>query len=165
MKTLTQTVGIALLGMSMAISLTACNSRDESAEFAAAEAAKTRPRAAAPVVPAKCYDCGTITSIEQLKVKGEGTGIGAVIGAVAGAAAGRQVGDGRGQDAATVAGAVGGGMAGHEIEKRMRGTTYYRVTVAMESGGTRTADVESLNGLTTGSKVKVIGNNLQIAGN
>ena len=99
-----------------------------------------------------------------MKSKGEGSGLGAVLGAVAGAVVGHQVGDGRGKDAATVAGAVGGGFAGNEIEKRVKGTTYYHVTVAMEDGGTRTADVDALNGLSTGSRVKIIGNSLQTAG-
>jgi uncharacterized protein YcfJ len=145
MKTLTQSLSIALLGLSLA-SLTACKSPAE-------------PEVAAPP---KCYECGTITSVEQMKAKGEGTGIGIAIGAVIGAVAGHQVGDGRGQDAATVAGAVGGGFVGNEVEKRARGTTYYHVTVAMEhGGGMRTVDVDAMNGLSTGSHVKIVGNNLQ----
>ncbi len=149
--------------MSLAVSLTACKSENESAEFAAAEAASKARSRAAPV-PAQCFDCGTVTSIEQMKAKGDASGVGAVAGAVVGAVVGHQIGDGRGQDAATVVGAVGGGLAGHEIEKRVRGTIYYHVTVAMENGGTREVDVNVLNGLSTGSKVKVIGNNLQLAG-
>lgn len=154
MKTLTQTISLALLSMSLVFSLTACREEPEPA----ARVAKSSP------APAKCYDCGTVTNIEQMKAKGDASGVGAVAGAVVGAVIGRQIGDGRGQDAATVAGAVGGGFAGNEIEKRVKGTIYYRVTVTMENGGTRAVDVNSLNGLSTGSKVKIVGNNLQLAG-
>src|SRR5689334_5054639 len=97
MKTLTQSMSVALLGMSLAIPLTACDTR---AEPVAAVA--NRP-AAAP----KCYDCGTITNVEPMTAKGEGTGLGMVVGAVAGAVVGHQIGDGKGRDAATVIGAVG----------------------------------------------------------
>lgn len=115
--------------------------------------------------PPKCHDCGTITGIEQMKVKGKGTGMGMVLGAVAGAVVGHQIGNGRGNDAATAVGAVGGGFAGNEIEKRARGTTYFHVTVSMEDGtGTRTIDVEALNGLSNGSRVKFVGNSLQVMG-
>ena len=100
-----------------------------------------------------------------MKAKGKGSGLGAVVGAVAGAVVGHQIGSGRGQDAATVAGAVGGGFAGNEVEKRVKGTTYFHITVAMDAGGTRTLDVDALNGVTTGTRVNVVGNNLQIASN
>lgn len=153
MKTLTQSISITLLGL-LAIPLTACDSRAEPE----ARAAPVKQVAAAP----RCYDCGTITNIEQMKTKGEGTGLGMVLGAVAGAVVGHQVGDGRGQDVATVAGAVGGGFAGNEIEKRAKGTNYFQVTVTLDNGGaTRTVDVASMNGLGNGSRVKIVGNNLQ----
>lgn len=149
MKTLTQSLSLTVLSLSLAFFLSSC--RDEAAPVA-------------PKAVAKCQDCGTISGIEQMTVKGDGSGIGAVAGAVVGAVIGHQIGDGKGQDAATVAGAIGGGFAGNEIEKRAKGTVYYHVTVAMETGGTRSVDVESLNGLATGSRVRVIGNNLHIAG-
>jgi hypothetical protein len=38
------------------------------------------------------------------------------------------------------------------------------VTVAMEDHSTRVVDVDAMNGLGTGSKVSVVGNNLQVAG-
>ena len=156
MKTLTRSLSVILLGTSLGVSLTACDSRAE--PEARAEPVRV---AAAP----KCYDCGTITNVEQMTAKGEGTGLGMVIGAVAGAVAGHQVGDGRGQDAATVGGAVVGGYAGNEIEKRVKGTKYFQVTVTLDNGGaTRTVDVASMNGLGNGSRVKIVGNNLQALG-
>lgn len=95
----------------------------------------------------------------------ESTGVGIVLGAVAGAVVGHQIGDGKGQDAATVIGAVGGGIAGNEIEKHVKGTPYFHVTIAMDhGGGTRTVNVGSMNGLVSGSRVKIVGNNLQALG-
>jgi len=155
MKTSIRVVSVVLLGAS----LVACNKADpqQSGQRDASSVASAIP------APPVCNDSGTITSIEELKVKGSGSGVGIVLGAVAGAVIGHQVGDGRGQDVATAAGAIGGGFAGNEIEKRVKGTSYFHVTVAMENGGTQTVDVEALNGLATGSKVKVLGSNLQLA--
>jgi outer membrane lipoprotein SlyB len=156
----------SLMAFALAATLAGCNSTAQTP--AATEPARTSPPAvhvaSTPPAPAKCYDCGSITNVEQMTSKGTGSGMGAVIGAVAGAVAGHQVGEGRGKDAATVAGAIGGGFAGNEIEKRVRGSIYYHVTVAMEDGTTRAVDVDAMNGLGTGSKVKVVGNNLQVAG-
>ncbi len=153
MKTLTQTMSVALLGMSLAIPLTACDSKAEPG---------VAPVLVSRAAPAKCYDCGTISNIQKRTDEGEASGLGIVLGAVAGAVVGHQVGDGRGQDAATVVGAVGGGIAGNEIEKHVKGTPYFHVTVQMDNGGgTRTINVGSMNGLANGSRVKVVGNNLQ----
>jgi outer membrane lipoprotein SlyB len=156
MKTLTQSMSVVLLGLSLA-PLAAC---DSGAEPAAAAPAPVQ--VASRPAPEKCYECGTITSFEEMKAKGKGTGMGIAIGAVLGAVAGHQVGDGRGKDAATVGGAVVGGFAGNEVEKRARGTTYFHVTIAMEHGGMRTVDVDAMNGLSAGSHVKIVGGNLQV---
>jgi len=118
--------------------------------------------ASGPAV-ADCDDCGTVSSIQEQKEKGDASGAGAVIGAVVGGMAGRQVGSGRGQDAATATGAVAGGVAGHQVERRMNSEVFYAVTVKMDEGGSRTVNVDELNGLTVGSKVKVSGGNLEMA--
>lgn len=164
MKTPIQTLSITLLGPFLAVALGACSPADGT-PASSAEVARAPAHVARPAPPRVCDNCGTIASIETLKAKGKGSGLGIVAGAVVGAVVGHQIGSGRGNDAATVAGAVGGGFAGNEIEKRAKGTTYYHVSVSMDSGGMRTLDVESLNGLSTGSRVKVIGNSLQVAGN
>lgn len=115
-----------------------------------------------PAPVASCFDCGTVSNIEEISIKGKGSGIGAVTGAVIGGVAGHQVGGGRGKDVATVAGAAGGAYAGHEAEKRYNATKEYRVTVALENGGSRTVNMGSLNGVSVGSRVKVVGNGLQL---
>jgi outer membrane lipoprotein SlyB len=99
------------------------------------------PKPAAPrAVVAACATCGVIESVQAVKYKGDGTGLGAVAGGVAGAVLGNQVGKGNGRKAMTVIGAVGGGMAGHEIEKQARATTAYEVRVRMEDGTVRTLE-------------------------
>lgn len=99
------------------------------------------PKAAAPrAVVATCATCGVIESVQAIKRKGQGSGLGAVAGGVAGAVLGNQVGKGHGRDAMTVIGAVGGGVAGHEIEKQARATTVYQVRVRMEDGTVRTLE-------------------------
>ena len=153
MKTLTQSTSIALLGMSLLIPLAACDSKAEPV---------SGPVQVSRAEPPKCYDCGTISGIRERTKEGESSGLGIAIGAVVGAVAGHQVGDGRGKDAATVGGAVAGGYAGNEIEKHAKGTPYFHVSVAMDNGGgTRTVNVASMNGLASGSRVRIVGNNLQ----
>jgi outer membrane lipoprotein SlyB len=155
MKAMTPSVGTALLGLALAIPLTACDSR--------AEPDATRVVVAS--APAPCSVCGTISQIQKMTDEAESSGVGIVLGAVAGAVVGHQIGDGKGQDAATVIGAVGGGIAGNEIEKHVKGTPYFHVTIAMDNGGgTRTVNVTSMNGLVSGSRVKIVGNNLQALG-
>lgn len=149
MTTLTRTFCIAG-ALAFAAALTGCK-EDETSAVATA--------------PARvCHDCGTISAIEPMSRKGEASGAGAVMGAVAGAVIGHQFGgNDRSRDMATAGGAVAGGVAGHEIEKRKNTEHWYHVTVAMNDGGTRTVDVTSLNGMAVGSKVKVVGNSLQVA--
>src|SRR5688572_5563579 len=147
MKTLTRSMSVALAGLALAIPLTACDSKAEPG---------VKPVLVSRAAPPKCYDCGTISNVQERTDDAKPSGLGIVIGAVAGAVVGHQVGDGRGQDAATVVGAVGGGVAGNEIEKRVRGTPYFHVTIAMDNGGgTRTVNVGSMNGLASGSRVKI----------
>jgi outer membrane lipoprotein SlyB len=87
---------------------------------------------------AVCGHCGVIEGVREVKVKGQGSGIGAVAGGVLGAAVGNQMGGGNGRKAMTVLGAVGGGLAGHEIEKQVRSETVYEVRVRMDDGNVRT---------------------------
>jgi outer membrane lipoprotein SlyB len=112
--------------------------------------------------PPVCADCGTIASISQQKAPGQGSGAGAVLGAVTGGLVGHQVGGGTGKKIATVAGAVGGAYAGHQVEKRVRSTTYYTVGVNMEDGSYRSVEVADVSNLSVGSKVRVVGNSLQL---
>lgn len=95
------------------------------------------PARATAAAPAPCAVCGVVESVQAVKQKGPGTGVGAVAGGVVGAALGNQIGKGAGRTAMTVLGAVGGGLAGHEIEKNVRSQTLYDVQVRMDDGSTR----------------------------
>jgi outer membrane lipoprotein SlyB len=86
---------------------------------------------------ATCAECGVIESTREIDTGGGGSGIGAVGGAVVGGVLGHQVGGGRGKDLATVAGAVGGAVAGNEIEKQVKSTKSYEVTVRLDNGSSR----------------------------
>ncbi len=132
------------------------------------QAAATKPASSsytearpAPAPAAVCQDCGTITTITAIKVKGSGTGMGAVAGAIAGVAAGNQVGDGKGTDVAKVVGAIGGAYAGNQAEKYIRSETVFDVAVRMDNGTTRTVRVADAASVSSGTRVRVVGSNLE----
>lgn len=104
----------------------------------------------------KCAECGVIESTRQIDERGEGSGLGAVGGAVLGGVLGHQVGNGRGQDLATVVGAVGGVVAGNEIEKRVKSTKSYEVTVRLDDGSSRLIHEANPPAWHTGDRVRVV---------
>jgi outer membrane lipoprotein SlyB len=114
---------------------------------------------AATRVAAVCAHCGVVESVVAVKRKGEGTGLGAVAGGVLGGVVGHQMGNGNGNKAMTVLGAVGGGLAGHEVEKRARGTTVYQVHVRMDDNTERT--LEQAEPPHVGARVEVQGGTLR----
>jgi outer membrane lipoprotein SlyB len=116
------------------------------------------------MAPRLCSTCGVVDSIEKIRQAGEGSGAGAVIGAIVGGVIGHQFGKGRGQDVATAAGAVGGAVAGHESEKQIRADTFYRVSIRMDDGRSRTIDVKDTKGLFVGAKVRVNGSTIEPMG-
>lgn len=105
---------------------------------------------------ASCYDCGTVTRIEQIGTATGGT-TGAVLGGVVGAAAGRELADdessGR-RTAATVAGAAAGALAGRAIQRNVSGARY-NIHVRMDDGRTVTVTQDDLGGIREGSQVRV----------
>lgn len=139
---------------------------EETAEAEPAPKPRPKPRPVAPPEPPPpppvCNECGTVASVTPVTEKGQGSGAGAVIGAIAGGVIGHQFGGGRGKDVATAGGAVLGGVAGHEVEKRARSTTYYRIAVNMENGSVQTVNVPDPAGIGPGTKVRVVGNSIQV---
>jgi len=107
-----------------------------------------------------CTSCGVVTSVNAIKQQGEGSGLGAVAGGVVGGLLGNQVGGGTGKKIATVAGAAGGAFAGHQVEKNMKSSTHYEVTVKMDDGAVRTFPFDAQPAFQTGSKVRVVNGNL-----
>ena len=115
---------------------------------------------AANVAFAKCDNCGSVTGVKTVEIKGEGTGLGAVAGGVIGGVLGHQVGGGRGKDVATVAGAAGGAYAGHQVEKNAKSKTQYQVIVKLESGESRTFTYNAATAYKVGDKIKVVDSKL-----
>jgi outer membrane lipoprotein SlyB len=113
--------------------------------------------AAAPI----CTNCGTVESVRQVELEGQGTGLGAVAGGVAGGLLGNQFGSGKGKTAMTVLGAVGGGLAGNQVEKKARSETVYRVSVRMQDGSVGT--FQQSQSFAVGTKVVVEGKSLRMA--
>ena len=109
---------------------------------------------------AACNNCGTVTNVKTVKVKGEGSGMGAVAGGVLGGVLGHQVGGGRGKDVATVAGAAGGAYVGHQTEKNMKSKTQYQVIVKLETGESRTFTYNAATAYRVGDKIKIVDNKL-----
>jgi outer membrane lipoprotein SlyB len=111
---------------------------------------------------AVCTYCGTVQHVQEVKEKGQGSGLGAVGGAVVGGLLGNQVGGGTGKKLATIAGAAGGAFAGHEIEKNVRANTAYDVQVRMEDGSVR--NFRRTEPIAVGTRVTVDGNTLRVGG-
>lgn len=104
----------------------------------------------------QCYDCGTVTRIEQASNVPSATGavVGGVVGAVAARQAARNATDSSGrQNAATVAGAAAGAAAGHAIQNRTAMT--YNIYVRMADGRQSVVSQGSLDGIREGSYVEL----------
>jgi outer membrane lipoprotein SlyB len=108
-----------------------------------------------------CLDCGVVESVREVEVKGEGTGLGAVAGGVVGGVLGHQVGSGRGKDVMTVLGAAGGALAGHQVEKKVRSTKHWEVTVRLDGGATRTISMPSQPAWRAGDRVRIVNDAIQ----
>ena len=129
----------------------------------AGSVAAQNPSSMTPATPAAstkaCTSCGTIQSIRYVEQKGQGSGAGAVVGGVLGGVVGHQFGSGRGNTVATVAGVGVGAVAGNEVEKNVKKTSYYAITVKLDSGGTRTVSQSAKPGLREGDRVRIDSNN------
>lgn len=145
---------------------TVANTTKKPTTSPAPQAAQARPRAPVQVannapVSTRCAECGVIASVQEIDTKGKGTGLGAVGGAVVGGLLGNQVGGGRGQDVMTVVGAVGGAVAGNEVEKRVKSTKSYTITVRFDDGTTRAFSQTTAPAWNTGDKVKIVNGAIQ----
>jgi outer membrane lipoprotein SlyB len=97
---------------------------------------------AAPVEAPKPVPAGTLGVVESVKEVSQpaekSNGVGPIVGGIAGAVLGNQVGHGTGRTIATVLGAAGGALGGKEIEKNVRSTKHWEVTVRLDDGSYRT---------------------------
>lgn len=106
---------------------------------------------------ARCYDCGTVERIEEVRGARQASGAGAVLGGVIGGVLGNQVGSGSGRKAATAAGAIGGAVAGHEVEKNVQAAPAYDIFIRMDDGRRIVVNQRDLGGIRVGSYVRVDG--------
>ena len=113
------------------------------------------PTPASVVEAPKCLDCGVVESVREVEQKGEGSWMGPVAGGIGGAILGKQMGKGAGNTIMTVIGAAGGAYAGHEIEKRVRSTKQWVVSVRMNDGSNRTLSYPSQPQWHGGEKVRL----------
>ncbi len=106
-----------------------------------------------------CYDCGTVSRIEQGNGSRVPNATGAVIGGIVGAVAGREIAkdrtdsEGR-RNTATAAGAVAGAVAGNAIQNRAG--MGYNIFVRMSDGRETVVSQDDLNGIREGSSVRVV---------
>jgi outer membrane lipoprotein SlyB len=126
------------------------------AKPASGPAHSTTAKTHGTAVAAHCSECGVVQSIREIDTKGEGSGLGAVGGAVAGGVLGHQVGNGDGNTIATVIGAVGGAVAGNEVEKRVKSTKSFEITVRFDDGSSRVITEANATSWHSGDKVKVV---------
>lgn len=108
-----------------------------------------------------CENCGTVSDIRVIEKEGEGTGLGAVAGGVVGGLLGHQVGGGTGKDLATIAGVAGGAYAGHQVEKKVKKSKSYEVSVRMDNGQTEIMPFAEQPPYAVGDKVKIVDGILQ----
>jgi outer membrane lipoprotein SlyB len=135
---------------------------DESKAVATNSTQPQLKAAATPPPAPACNNCGKVSSITPVTVKGESSGVGAAVGAIVGGLAGNQVGGGSGKRIATVIGVAGGALAGNAIERNRNASTYFDVVIAMDDGSYRTISVDDASALATGTAVIVEGENIRL---
>jgi len=111
----------------------------------------------------RCYDCGTIETINRVQNARANTRSGAVLGGVLGAIVGNELADdsSRGRrNTATVAGAAAGALAGNAIENRANAESF-EITVRMDDGRRLTLNMTRLpEGIRSGTYVRYDGRRL-----
>jgi len=115
------------------------------------------PAAQAPAVPRERI--GSVTAIEPVRQRPQGSGAGAVIGGVLGGVIGNQFGHGLGRAAMTGVGAAGGAIAGNNVERNYKTAVVgYRVHVRLDNGSTRTFQRKDIGNLHVGDRVRLDAN-------
>jgi outer membrane lipoprotein SlyB len=116
-----------------------------------------------PPPPPVCSDCGVVQNVRQVQQQGQSSGAGAVVGGVLGGVLGHQIGSGRGNTVATIAGAAGGAVVGNEVEKNRNTSTYWEVSLVMDSGKPRTFTYSSPPSVRAGDHVKLVDGGRRLA--
>jgi outer membrane lipoprotein SlyB len=118
-------------------------------------AVASAPTPVAAPVPAICRECGVVESVREVAVEAKGSGGGAVAGGIVGGVIGNQWGRGATRDIATVLGAIGGAYAGNHIEKSIKESKRYDVSVRFEDGSIRSFSSDTLPTWHVGDRVRL----------
>ena len=119
----------------------------------------------AAVAQPKCTSstCGVVQHVQYVEQKGEGSGLGMIAGGVVGGVLGHQIGSGRGNTAATIIGAGAGAYGGHQVEKNLKKTHHWNVTIRMDNGQTRTFTYSSQPAAHEGERVRLVDGGRRLA--
>jgi outer membrane lipoprotein SlyB len=100
---------------------------------------------------------GVVESVREVSTPAkESNGVGPIAGGIAGAVLGNQVGHGMGRNIATVLGAAAGAFGGKEIEKQVRATKQWEITVRLDDGSYRTVTSPSQPFWHGGERVRML---------
>ena len=140
-------IGIATLGLAMATAVGCASTAPGGGYYGGSSSGSA------------CYDCGTVTRIENGVGSRAPNATGAVVGGLLGAAAGRelakdQTGSKGRQNTATVAGAAAGAAIGNAIQNRAG--TGYNIYVRMQDGRETVTMQDDLGNIRVGSYVRVV---------
>ncbi len=132
-----------------------------------AQAAAVPPPPPAPIAAPKPVPAGTLGVVEsvlELKQPAEkSNGAGPIAGGIAGAVLGNQFGKGMTRNVITVVGAAGGALAGTAIEKNVRATTHWAITVRLDDGSYSTINSDVQPFWHGGERVRLLNGKLQPA--
>jgi outer membrane lipoprotein SlyB len=110
-----------------------------------------------------CSNCATVIGVREVAQGGEATGAGAIVGGLLGGVLGDQAGHGRGNDPATAAGAIAGALAGHQVEKNVRSSKSYEITVRYNDGHAEVMRQRTLPQWRNGDRVQIVNGVLRYA--
>jgi outer membrane lipoprotein SlyB len=128
------------------------------------------PLAQAPVAPAQAEArkpvpaglLGVVEAVREVKQPAEkSNGVGPIAGGIAGAVIGNQFGHGTTKSVLTVLGAAGGAFAGKEIERNVRSTKQWEISVRLDDGSHRTLTSDAQPFWNAGDRVRMVDGTLQ----
>jgi outer membrane lipoprotein SlyB len=117
-------------------------------------AARAAPTEAPPRAEASEF-VGSVVSIDAIRTRPKGSGVGAVAGGVVGGVLGHEV---IGGPVGTLGGAAGGAVIGNNLERNHReGVAGYHVHVRLDNGHSRTITQTHIGDLRVGDRVRIEG--------
>lgn len=102
---------------------------------------------------------GTVTSVRNVLIENEQSGVGTAAGGIIGGVAGSEIGEGKGRVVGSVLGSVLGGVVGSKIDKNVQTKQGIEVTVRLRDGNTVAISQLADERFRVGDSVKVLTNN------